>query len=239
MDFDNDDIFELGTQTQPQEPQEDENEELGGEDDGEITPPTQPPQVVPPAIAPPTSAPPDSIPEEAEALKKILATYGFQGSTQDILDQSEATAAGCSIEELRARREQTKLAAQEMLKTDPEYMRTQQELGALRAREADRVFAEDMAAVMAVNPNETAKSITELGEDFIRLRAAGISAEVAYNAVNATKKKIAPPPNSGKVSAAGRTNTEFYTPEEVRAMSTEDVLKNLEKVEKSQRQWGV
>ena len=110
------------------------------------------------------------------------------------------------------------------------------ELEQLRQREMQRQFEDDLAAIKAENPAEEAVSIEELGLDFIHLCASGIEPLVAYRALYPNRAPATPPPDIGKVSATQATQS-FYTKEEVAAMSQEQVLRDLDKVNQSMQFW--
>lgn len=175
--------------------------------------------------------------QERNMLLQALEGFGYKGTPQEIADQIEAGRREITVEELRQERQAQESRARELLKQDPEYIRTQQELETLRQREAERQFAEDLAAVKAINPGENAKSVQELGADFIRLRAAGVSAEVAYSAIQATRPKVQAPPDPGKVQATDTVQSGYFTPEQVRGMGPAEVERNLAKIEESMKQW--
>ena len=107
----------------------------------------------------------------------------------------------------------------------------------LRERESRRMFEEDLAAVRKLNPQEKAQTVQELGPDFIRLRAAGIPADVAYKATHEIQPQVEPPKDTGKVKGSQSAAGAYFTPEQVRAMSQAEVNRNLDKIEQSMKHW--
>ena len=104
---------------------------------------------------------------------------------------------------------------------------------ALKRKEAERILEADLAKVKRLDPK--VRRIEDLGEVFIALRAGGVPCEEAYKAVASlnTKKDI---PQMGDI-AGGAEEQEFFTPEEVKRMTTAEVKKNYEKIRKSMSKW--
>lgn len=78
------------------------------------------------------------------------------------------------------------------------------------------------------------EDVTELGEDFFAYRTGGLSAEQAYDLIQA--KKGTPPKSLGKVKT-GQGEPEYYTREEVQNMSSSERRKNIDKVRASMQRW--
>ena len=178
---------------------------------------------------------------QLESLQEKLKELGYTGTAQDMIDQIEAGRREISVEQVRRERleeeARQKQAIQEAIQKDPEYIRNQQELRVLRERESRRVFEEDMATVRKLNPQEKAQTVQELGNDFIRLRAAGIPADVAYKATHEIQPQVEPPKDTGKVKGTQNAAGAYFTPEQVRAMSQAEVNRNLDKIEQSMKHW--
>lgn len=178
---------------------------------------------------------------QLESLQEKLKELGYTGTAQDMIDQIEAGRREVSVEQVRRERleEEAKQqkAIQEAIKKDPEYIRNQQELRVLRERESRRVFEEDMATVRKLNPQEKAQTVQELGPDFMRLRANGIPADVAYKATHEIQPQVEPPKDTGKVKGSQSAAGAYFTPEQVRAMSQAEVNRNLDKIEASMKHW--
>lgn len=178
---------------------------------------------------------------QLESLQEKLKELGYTGTAQDMIDQIEAGRREVSVEQVRRERleeeARQKQAIQEAIQRDPEYIRNQQELRVLRERESRRVFEEDMATVRKLNPQEKAQTVQELGNDFIRLRANGIPADVAYKATHEIQPQVEPPKDTGKVKGSQSAAGAYFTPEQVRAMSQAEVNRNLDKIEQSMKHW--
>lgn len=178
---------------------------------------------------------------QLESLQEKLKELGYTGTAQDMIDQIEAGRREVSVEQVRRERleEEAKQqkAIQEAIQKDPEYIRNQQELRVLRERESRRMFEEDLATVRKLNPQEKAQTVQELGPDFIRLRAAGIPADVAYKATHEIQPQVEPPKDTGKVKGSQSAAGAYFTPEQVRAMSQAEVNRNLDKIEQSMKHW--
>ena len=178
---------------------------------------------------------------QLNSLQEKLKELGYTGTAQDMIDQIEAGRREISVEQVRRERleeeARQKQAIQEAIQRDPEYIRNQQELRVLRERESRRVFEEDMATVRKLNPQEKAQTVQELGNDFIRLRANGIPADVAYKATHEIQPQVEPPKDTGKVKGSQSAAGAYFTPEQVRAMSQAEVNRNLDKIEQSMKHW--
>lgn len=136
-----------------------------------------------------------------------------------------------AYEEMETRiREQVK-------QSDPDFLEAQQQLAEYRKREAETVFERDLKSIKKAYPDEKAKDIRELGDDFIRICASGVSPLAAYEAVRAEKAR-ATKPSTGDVKAAPVADKEFYTRDEVARMSADEVHRNYDKIIKSQSKWG-
>lgn len=126
---------------------------------------------------------------------------------------------------------------EDVKKTDPDILRDRQQLEEYRQREAQSIFAADLKAIKKAYPDENAKSVEELGDQFVRLCAAGISPLSAYEAIRAEKNRGAKqPPSMGDVkpSSGGK---DYFTRDEVKAMSQEEVHKNYDKIRESMKKW--
>lgn len=178
---------------------------------------------------------------QLESLQEKLKELGYTGTAQDMIDQIEAGRREISVEQVRRERleeeARQRKAIQEAIQKDPEFIRNQQELRVLRERESRRLFEEDLATVRKLNPQEKAQTVQELGNDFIRLRANGIPADVAYKATHEIQPQVEPPKDTGKVKGTQNAAGAYFTPEQVRAMSQAEVNRNLDKIEQSMKHW--
>lgn len=166
-------------------------------------------------------------------VTKALEPFGFTGQTPDeIADAAEAHTSGRTVEEVKAER----LAKQQ---ETSEVQKLRNEAEFYRQREYERVLAEDLKTVQALDP--TIKDLKELGNDFFKLKAQGVDTEIAFNAVNAKRKanEVTPPPKAGKVNAKTQGEKEFYTPEEVDRLTEKDLddPKVYQRVMKSMTKW--
>lgn len=127
--------------------------------------------------------------------------------------------------------------------TDPEFRRMAQETQAVRRQQAEamqqQVFAQDLAAIRKIYPDEKAKNVTELGNEFMAMMATGqVDAVSAYEAVRAKRQRTAPkPPSTGKIQAGAAGQGAYYTREQVEAMSDEQIEKNFDDIRRSMATW--
>jgi hypothetical protein len=78
------------------------------------------------------------------------------------------------------------------------------------------------------------KDVEELGEQYFVYRANGMSAREAYDFIQA--RKVVPPKSMGKPKTSP-PEKEFFTRDEVMAMSSEERTKNALKIRESLRKW--
>lgn len=113
-----------------------------------------------------------------------------------------ADANGTTFEEEIARRDRLK---QEVLQNDPEYQSMKANHDRLIKENAERVFASDLTEIKKLYPEEQAKHITELGEEYFKLCASGISPLVAYEAIKNGRPKAAKPPSMGDIKSTSES----------------------------------
>lgn len=127
--------------------------------------------------------------------------------------------------------------------TDPEFRRMAQENQAVRRQQAEamqqQVFAQDLAAIRKMYPDEKAKSVTELGDEYMAMMATGqVDAVSAYEAVRAKRQRTAPkPPSTGKIQAAAGRKGAYYTREQVNAMTDKQIEENYDDIRRSMATW--
>ena len=95
-----------------------------------------------------------------------------------------------------------------------------------------------MKTIRAAYPDEKAQKVKELGIEFLKLCAGGISPLVAYEAIrNEKARSAANPPSMGDVKTSPTTEKEFFTRAEVAAMDQATVSRYFDKIRKSQQYW--
>ncbi|MBM6919214.1 hypothetical protein [Intestinimonas butyriciproducens] len=129
--------------------------------------------------------------------------------------------------------------AQGSMKMEQEIPQLLAELQALRQRERDWVFREDLEKLRKAFPDMALESIPQLGDDFLKLRSMGIDPIIALLAIRQAEEVMRPqtPPMMGPADGQSEGEEGFFAPEEVRRMTPEQVEQNLKKIEKSQRRW--
>ena len=129
--------------------------------------------------------------------------------------------------------------AQGSMKMEQDLPQLLAELQALRHRERDWVFREDLDKLRKAFPDMALESIPQLGDDFLKLRSMGIDPIIALLAIRQAEEVMRPeiPPMMGPADGQSEGEEGFFAPEEVRRMTPEQVEQNLKKIEKSQRRW--
>lgn len=129
-------------------------------------------------------------------------------------------------------------AKEEIKRSDPEIRAQAEQLEQYRQREREAVFANDLKAIRKAYPDEKAKSIDELGPQFVAMCASGVSPLAAYEALRVEKaRNTKQPPSMGDVKPSGGKGKEYYSREEVAAMNQAEVSKNYETIRKSMAKW--
>lgn len=92
---------------------------------------------------------------------------------------------------------------QQFRATDPEFLAQAAELKKAHDREAQAQFSNDLKTIRAAYPDEKAQKVEELGIEFLKLCAGGISPLVAYEAIrNEKARSAANPPSMGDVKTS-------------------------------------
>ena len=128
------------------------------------------------------------------------------------------------VANMQAAREREEMQSQnESLKAENDLLRYNQ------------MKAQDLAELKEHGITDIA-DVEELGEDFFRYRANGLSASEAYDFIQMRKPK--PPKSMGKVEPSP-TEKEFFTRDEVMAMSSAERFKHIDKITASMKKWPV
>lgn len=100
-------------------------------------------------------------------------------------------------------------------------------------------MADELRTLQQHDPTANLTAITELGEDYAKLRRAGVSAVAAYEAVKYRRAKGEIPPDTGALGSDRAQEKEFYTPEEVDRLSSRELddPKIMERVMRSMTKW--
>lgn len=169
------------------------------------------------------------IEEQNQLMAEALGLYFPNADPVEMAIQARAAALGVDPEIERARFE----AEQEKEQLSIEKQTLEEQLTQIQV---ERLMEKGLAEVQAIDP--TVKSLTDLGADFARYIAAGLDSTDAYFAVKAkeAKTKVNPPKPIGKVESAP-TDSDFFSREEVEAMSDEEIDKNFTAIKKSMSKW--
>lgn len=167
--------------------------------------------------------------EAEERLKRQEALLGRASDSDDPALDMAAEMLGIEPSELEAAVNQ-ELEAERAAK---ERESLEEELESLKV---EKEMEKDLIEVRKIDPG--VKSLVELGETFFKCVAAGMNATEAYHASRAVEEKTTPTPPAeiGKVNQSS-VEKDFYTKEEVEAMTAEEVEKNLPKIEVSMKKW--
>lgn len=162
--------------------------------------------------------------KQNEDLLAALKDYGYSGDAADVLNQLKAAKEGISVDAYMERENQIQTRAKELMQSDPEYQSLKEKAEAYENMAFENVIKEDLAAIRKAFPEEKARTVDELGEQFIALRAQGIDPVVAYAAINTAKQATAKPkpPEMGAVGQKP-AEKEFYTSEEIDKLTDKEL----------------
>lgn len=137
------------------------------------------------------------------------------------------------VEDIRA--EHQMQAQLEELQTKNQNLEQQ-----LLEQQAQAQMEADLAEIQKLHPE--VKSIGELGEEFLAFRfnkMGEVGAEQAFQMMMAYKASTTPkkPPIIGSVSTQEKPQNDYFTRDEVLAMSPEEVKKNYDIIRQSQSKW--
>ena len=184
----------------------------------------------------------EAIKAEKERLTNSFGLFGFKGDVDEIEDQAKAHYSGKTVEEVRNERLQAQRVIEEQQRREQETLAKDNQIKDLQRQLYARILDEDLKRVQSIDPS--IKSLDDLGADFAKMRASGVSTDVAYHAVKSTLEanKKTPPPEMGKVNATQKADKTYYTQDEVDAMiaANDKALDNpsvLAKIRKSMTQW--
>ena len=160
----------------------------------------------------------------------------------DIRRAIQARNEGVDPAVIRMREEDAERQAQERLKADPAYKKSIDELNFYKGEYLKSLREKDVDALRKAYPDENI-TMESLPADYVNLRAAGVENLTAYEAVRAVKAKAEAskkptPPDTGAVGT-GKTEPEFFTPEEVDRLTDQELddPKIMAKVMKSMSKW--
>ena len=173
---------------------------------------------------------------ELEALRHSNAEYeralsNFFPEAEDKALAAEAFYQNRDYDELVAEREEANVI--DGLKRENEQL-----MQAVIEQQAEKRMADDLKEVQSLDP--TIKSLEDLGESYAGYISSGLlTARQAYFACKAEKQAttVVPAKPTGKVESTTSAPKEFFTQEEVEAMTQAEIKKNYETIRKSMTRW--
>lgn len=170
---------------------------------------------------------------ENQRLLQVLNKAGYSGSALEIADIVEAQLSQKPIEQVRAEREALE-------KQTAKEIQLQTEVEELRNYKYSKLIEQDIADINKAHPEAKLKSIDDLDIDYLKIMRTGeVDSVTAYEILQARKAKeeIPKPQITGAVNSQTVQEKETYTADEVRQMSSVEVSKNFEKIQKSMKTW--
>lgn len=167
--------------------------------------------------------------EEAEKEARQFRTY--RGLLSQVSD-SETPELDIVAEHLGLTPEELAETLEEETQLSQLEERNEQLQRELEDIQIQKAMAEDLRVIQGIDPS--VKSLDDLGEFYYKCVAASMTPMEAYDAVKARENRTTstPPGEIGKVNQAA-VEKDFYTMDEIKAMSPEEVRKNYKKVRES------
>lgn len=167
---------------------------------------------------------------QSKEYEEALGLF-FDGDDKPL--QAQAYASQRPLEEVRA--EQQMQSQLQDMQAENENLREQ-----LLQQQAQAQMDADLAEIQRLHPE--IKSIEELGQEYLMFRfnqVSEVSAEQAFQMMAAYKASTTPkkPPVVGAVATNTQPEKDYFTREEVEAMSPEEVSKNYDLIRKSMNKW--
>ena len=153
-------------------------------------------------------------------------SYVFEGEGDERLVKARAFGEGKTEEQILAEREL------ETLRSEKEALEEE-----LENAEIERRMAEDLETIKKIDPS--VKSLLDLDQSYFQMIATGmVTAEQAYYATKqmASRNAVNTPEPVGQVNQSP-AEKDFFTREEVEAMSKEQVSKNYDAIRRSMTKW--
>ena len=177
-----------------------------------------------------------------ELAKVTRETVGISSDDADDLRRELiAQREGVDASVIKSREESDQRRIAEAVKQSPDFLRQQDELRYYRNIVAQQQKERDLAELKSKFPTDKIEKMEDLGEQYAKLRLAGVDNAVAYAAIRATKQADTKPtpPDTGAVGMAETTERDYYTPEEVDKLTPKqlDDPKIMDKVMKSMTKW--
>ena len=156
-------------------------------------------------------------------LEKSLKAQGFTGSIVEIADQITANARGVSVEDIRNERET--LLQQDNLKNERDFYKNQIN---------EIIINQDINKIKSKYPD--IESLKDLPDGFVEIMATGKVKDpiIAYEMLK-PQKEI--PVSTGSLKSNDKQEKEYFTKDEVKQMSKEEVHRNYDKIMASQKKW--
>ena len=155
------------------------------------------------------------VPEE----EAVLERGGTERATAEVTARGQSREENASFRKMRLENE-----------------RLREENERLTGDAVERQMAQDLALIRSMD--ESVTSLEELGEEFAALISAGISAPVAFAALQQARE-AALPPRMGAISGGGKGEKTFYSPAEVDALTAAELADPAvwERVRESMTRW--
>lgn len=171
--------------------------------------------------------------DKEQYLTEVLQNeYGLDGDLLDMVDQLAALQSGLSVDEIR----QERLLQEQQRQFINDI---QHEKDFYKNIAVEKLKSDLLAEIKNVYPDCSANSVDEFGLDFANLLQGGVSPAVAYAAVNFAQNAASTPlpPDIGAVNNIDSPDSDYFTREQVKQMTKEQVHKHWKKIQRSRAKW--
>lgn len=168
--------------------------------------------------------------KEKSVYEKGLGEMGYTG--EDAIFKAIAENTEKTVAEVKAAWEKKNTDIETAVKNHPAVKKAEELAAEYEKRAAEAIRQNDLIAIKAKYPDVEADDVSEFGDKFARLRLAGFDAVEAYKFVQqeTTKKPVI---STGSTKGGGGDTSDYFTLDEIKAMSKAEVEKNYDKIEKS------
>jgi hypothetical protein len=157
----------------------------------------------------------------------------FKTRLSELEIELKAAKEGKSVEDVRAEVAEEDKTRRELIDNDPEVKQLRDTVRETHAKELLKVFQD-------AYPDDNITALDGIDQQVFRMIVSGIDPVLAYKVVKDTNQQKQPPKKDlpGSVKSEGPVvEKEYYTREEVEAMSTKEVAENYDAVMASQKKW--
>lgn len=166
--------------------------------------------------------------KEVEPLRAQISELESRMKSAEL--ERDALKSGKTVDELQSELDEQERSARELIDKDPEVQ-------ALRGQVMEAQKSELLRTLKDAFPDDTITSLEKLDKTIFQLMVGGVDPVTAYRFVRDSSEKPKKPSSGSSKSDGPVIKKDFYSREEVEAMTTEEVKKNYDAVVASTKKW--